>query len=214
MGKIFVIGGPQSSGKTTAWQFLRDKYGSRVGFYEEMSPYVLFPEKSKMGNLAVDGEMEKKIHEADVARVSKILRENEVGVVETLMFHAVYYEEFVGEEFYCQGMKDYEEVLRGVEVGVLFIDTKPEISFARRRDNYLQRVVSETERRGLKGEEARKWSEETMKKYEDRIKNRYQKWWQVFEELDYVKKKWVIENNERSEESFLSEVEKVFSNWL
>ncbi len=214
MGKIFVIAGPQSSGKTTAWQFLKDKYGSGVGFYEEMNSYVLFPKKSRMGNLAVDGEMEKKIHEADVTKVGEILKKDRVGVIETLMFHAVYYEEFVGEEFYYQGMRDYKEALQGVEVGVLFIDTKPEISFARRRDNYLQRIISETKRRGLRGEEARKWGEETMKKYEDKIKDRYQKWWQVFEELDYVKEKWVIENNERSEESFLNEAERVFSSWL
>ena len=208
--KVVVIAGPQASGKTTAWRFLSDKCGGRAGFYEEMNPYVLFPERAKLGNLAVDEEMERKIHEADVARVSEVLKEGMVGVIETLMFHAVYYEEFLGEEFYHQGMRDYEEALRGVEVGVLFIDTTPEVSFAR----YWRRVVGEIERRGLKGEEARRWGEEMMKKYEIRMRDRYQKWWQVFEELDYVKEKWVIENNDRSRGSFLNEVEKVFLSWL
>jgi len=212
--KIIVIAGPQASGKTTVWRFLSDKYGGRAGFYEEMNPYVLFPEKARLGSVVVDAEMEKKIHEADVARIGEVLKEGMVGVIETLMFHAVYYEEFLGKEFYHQGMRDYEKALREVEVGVLFIDTTPEVSFARRRGEYWWRVVREIERRGLKGEEARRWGEEMMKKYETRMKDRYQKWWQVFEELDYVKEKWVIENNDRSRGSFLNEVEKVFLSWL
>ncbi len=210
---LVVIAGPQASGKTTGWEFLKNKYGQVADFYEEMNQNILFPEKVKLGSIIVDAKMERKIHEADIASIAEMKMRNKLRVAETLMFHVVYYEEMVDKEFYERGKKDYQEALREFQVGVIFIDTRPEVSFRRRESEYERRIKNEIERRGLGGSEAKRFRQEMRGKYLRKMKERYPLWKQVYDEIDYAEKR-VIDNNDLSEEEFLKQVVEVFEAML
>jgi len=210
MGKIVVIAGPQSAGKTTATNFLANKYKDKVKFYDEMNQYKLFPEKTKLGGVVVDEEMERAIHEADIKRTRKIVKEEEKALIETAMFHLVYHEKLIGREFYELADREYREVFEGVSLKVIFIDTKPEVSFRRRKPVYEARIEREIKEKGWVGEAASEFRKMMLEKYKRRMEENYPGWRRVYEEIDYAREKIIIENNERSQEDFLAEVDKEF----
>lgn len=201
---LVVIAGPQASGKTTGWEFLKNKYGQMADFYEEINPYVVFPEKAKLGGLVVTPEMQLELHKVDIDILRKAVKTDKLKVFETLMFHGVYYP---------QGLSDYKKVLERKKVGIIFIDVKPEISFRRRKKEYLRRIEQEINEKKLIGEEAGEFEREMMDKYRQRIEKLYPLWKRVYDEIDYAEKR-VIDNNDLSEEEFLKQVVEVFEAML
>ena len=206
-----MIAGPQSSGKTTAWQYLKDKYSHLADFHPEINPYTLF-KNTQLGSIIATAKMQKKIHQADLFRIKNI-RTNKIQVTETCLFHLVYYGLIIGTEFYYQAWQDYKQALSRFNLKIIFINTLPEISFARRRDNYQQRIVNEIETRQLKGEKADTFSKETMAKYKQRINDIYPWWMKVYQDIDYAKAKIMIENNHQFLDKFLKEVDFAFQSF-
>jgi len=208
--KIVVIAGPQSAGKTTATGFLANRHKDKVKFYDEVNQYKLFPEKTKLGGVVVDEKMERAIHEADIERTRKIVKEEKRSLIETAMFHLVYHEKLIGREFYELADREYREVFEGVDLRIIFIDTKPEVSFRRRRPIYEARIEREIKEKGWIGRVASEFRRMMLEKYKKRMEENYPWWKRVYEEIDYAQEKIVIENNERSQEDFLAEVDREF----
>lgn len=203
-----VIAGPQSSGKTTAWQYLKEKYANLADFNPEINPYTLF-KNTQLGSIVATKKMQKKIHQADLTRIKNITI-NKTQVTETCLFHLVYYALIVGSDFYHQAWQDYKQALSSFNLKIIFINTLPEISFARRRENYQQRIDNEIKTRQLKGEKARTFSKETMAKYKQRINDIYPWWMKVYQDIDYAKTKVMIQNNHQFLDKFLGEVDFAF----
>ena len=74
MQRILVIAGPQSAGKTTAIDFLKNKYGIEIEFYGEISQFDLFPQKGRLGGLVVDIENNERSQENFLAEVDREFR--------------------------------------------------------------------------------------------------------------------------------------------
>lgn len=194
MKPIYIcIAGPQSSGKSKAIKFLAQRLKD-IKIHKEINPFVI-GSKNHLGGVFVGKNLERKIIETDLKRLlwlSKIKR-RECHLVETGLFHLVYAQEKLGQGTFKKIKKEYQDLLNKIEVGVLFLDTKPQISWARRRGYYLKRTLAEIKKGGLRGVEAKKLQDQMMRKYKKRIFDLYPLWLKMFESLSYPKVK--IPNN-------------------
>src|SRR3989339_284567 len=206
-----VIAGPQSSGKTTAWQYLKDKYDHLADFHSEINQYTLF-KNTQLGSIAVTAEMQIKIHQADLSRIKSIMADK-VQVVETCLFHLVYYALIIGPDFYQQAWQGDQQAPSRFDLKIIFIDTTPKISFSRRRENYQQRITNEIKLQQLRGKKANEFSRQTMAKYKQRIDEIYPWWKKVYQDIDFAKTKIKIDNNHQSLDKFLAEVDFAFQSF-
>lgn len=203
--KYIIIAGPQCSGKTTALNFLADQFSEQIHIHEEINQYTLFP-NSEMGSIIVDGEMEQKIHSADINKIQSIIPNNKIHIAETDIFHMAYYPLICGEHFYYKGKQDYEKALSRFKVFVIFIDAVPEISFQRRVENYLQRIKKAIQQNKLNGKAAVDFKTTMLNKYQERINKLYPLWIRVYDDIDFAVKKIKINNNHHQKDKFLQDI--------
>lgn len=205
MKPIYIcVAGPQSSGKSEAIKFLSQKFKD-IRPHQEINPFII-ASSSHLGGVFAGKNLERKIIKADLKRLfwlSKTKREV-IHLVETGLFHLVYAQEKLGQEEFKEFKKEYQNLLKKLKTGVFFTDTKPQISWARRRGYYLKRTIAEIKKQGLIGVEAKRLRDKMIRKYKERIFALYPLWLEMFESLPYPKVK--IPNNGRSLESFRKKV--------
>lgn len=189
---LIVIAGPQVCGKTTASRIISQKF-KNILFHPEINQYTILG-GNHLGSAYVSWELEEKIIRADLARLARIVSDKRdlIHLAETGIFHTVYSQIFdvpQAQKF----IKEYEKLYQEAKIGILFINTTPAVSWARRRGYYLKRTLSEIQKRNLEGNQAKKLREEMMGKYKARIFNLYSLWLSTFEIFSYPKIK--IANN-------------------
>jgi len=203
MKKIIIIAGPQSSGKTTTFNFLKTIYKEAV-FVEEINPYFFV--KKHLGGALTDKKLEKKIIAEDFKILSKLKNiKKSLIFIETGIFHIVYAEKIIGKETVDYYFKKYLNVYKYFEPIIIFIDTQPRISWKRRKNIYKKRLINA----GIKTKEE---NEKFLKKYQKNIDDLYPMWIKWLNRFSY--KKILIKNSYKSKRKFLEEAERKIGNLL
>lgn len=145
MNKIafIIIGGPQASGKTTAQKHIKETYRDII-ILKEAAQILIEEERKKevvIGAALVSAGFEKKILDFNLKRTNEILSKGNSGKIyleETYVFNlahmAVKIPEMV-DEYYPKYIKS----LKPFKVGIIFTNVPPEVSFKRRKSEYMRR---------------------------------------------------------------------------
>ena len=209
--RYVIIAGPQSSGKTTAVNYLSTFYMGKVIVHREINPLLLYPKTARLGSIAATGEMQNKIMRADLRRLKMVTNESKTHLAETDVFHLVYILLYLGEEAYKRAFQEYKEALTNFRTTVIFINTKPEVSFARRKEEYAKRVAAEVIRQEIPLEKEQDFTNKMLTVYQKRITDLYPLWLRVFNELNFCEAKIEVENNGLSEKGFVKQIQKTFA---
>lgn len=173
--RLIVIGGPQSSGKTTFFNVLAEHVSSAAAL-SEVTPYTI-SHKKHLGGAFNTAEIELKILETDLLNTSEAIKTHETILVETGIFHCVYAERWCGKEVAEQFWQKYLTLYASCDVQVLYIDSSPETSWQRRAPVYQKRVatLSELEQK------------EHMRRYKEQIEKLYPLWTAYYKKLPFAK---------------------------
>lgn len=192
--KLLIIAGPQSSGKTTAFNYLKSKYPD-YHYQEEINPYYLAG-KNHGGAAFTTNELELKLVEADLQMLCSLKNKKLNGykgiICETSIFHLVYTENFCGLKTADEYLKKYLLLHDNFDSYLLFIDTKPEVSWRRRYPNYLTRTKSNG---GI----------EALEKYQNTIYKLYPIWLKWYDRIPF--KKQTIRNSFITKETFIEKID-------
>lgn len=203
MSKLFIIAGPQSSGKSTVWNLLKNEY-RRFNFIPETNQYSIVG-NDHPGGAFVTYEIEKKILDRDVKVIKSIDRKRPVSVIETGIFHLLYAEKICDKKTADVYFKKYLKAHKNLEPVVIFIDTKPPVSWHRRRKKYLARI----HKSGVTDPEEVK---KTLLKYRKTIFNLYPLWIKYLKKIPF--RKVVIKNTYKSRDRFLRRINKTVKSLL
>jgi len=193
MAKLITIAGPQSSGKTTLFNILKNRY-SGWRFIEEINPYQVI-DKNHPGGAFTNKTHELKILDEDL-RIFKSIHDKRTTVVETGILHVVYGEKFCGAKIAQKYLEKYQKIHNKLEPLIFFIDTKPEVSWRRRQGKYLERINNS----GIKEE---KEVTKRLAKYQKNLYSLYPLWLKYFDKLSY--EKIIFRNSYIDEEEFIRE---------
>jgi len=193
MAKLITIAGPQSSGKTTFFNLLKNRY-KNWRFIEEINPYQLV-DKNHPGAVFLDKKLELKILNEDLKTI-KSVNSKRTTVIETGIFHLVYGEKFCGVKTSQKYFNKYLKVHKKFESLIFFIDTKPEISWRRQQNKYLKRI----KKAGITDE---KKTAGRLAKYQKNLYDLYPLWLKYLKKIPY--QKIVFRNSYISEEEFIRE---------
>lgn len=199
MAHFITIAGPQSSGKSTAINYLKKKY-PKWYFLETIDPYTIGG-MEHAGAAYTDRDLQINLMKIELIKINAMKNKNksmfiaELGIFRLVYAHYFYHKKLADEYFdpYIQAYDDYDS-------HIIFIDTKPEISFKRRKNAYVERIKN----RGIKD---KKVFDRTLKKYQDTIFRLYPHWLRFYNKLRYPKT--IIQNSYISEQEFLTEIDKV-----
>lgn len=189
MAKLIVLAGPQSSGKTTALNLLKEKYPN-LTFLPEINPFTF--QKNHLGGAFADTDMQKRITNTDLERTAGFVAKDGTYVVETGIFSLVYFERVFGAKKAEKQLKKYLTLYKKLNPTIIFIDTKPKFSWQRRKPYYLGRVKIAA--KDLKTQK------EMMKTYKQMIFSNYLLWIKYLDLLPY--NKIVIKNSFKTYEEF------------
>jgi hypothetical protein len=153
VSRLFVVAGPQASGKTTTKEYLACRYAVLSGGAGDESPrnltvlqemrQIVMQERGIRSAIFIDSRAECEIIERDLRRMRGLLDSNLTGDIfldETNAFtlaHAA-----------CHGLDisdylmQYQDLLRDLDATVLFLDVPPDISWLRRQSVYQARVAT------------------------------------------------------------------------
>jgi nicotinamide riboside kinase len=204
MKKLMIIVGPQSSGKTTLFNFLKTKIKKAL-FLEEINPFTLVGKKH-LGGAFVDLKLEKQIINEDLKRLKKIVyqpSEKELVIEETGIFHLIYLKKLANEEICTHYFQKYFRLYNKIFPLIIFIDTKPQISWQRRKQIYLSRLKNITDQKQKKL---------MLKKYREKIFELYPQWHWLYRYLPF--KKIIIKNSYKKKRDFLKEALKIVDLFL
>lgn len=193
--KLIVIAGPQSSGKTTIMKLLEKKY-PHIPFIEETNQFTVV-DKNHLGGAYVDSETERQINEADIEKIKTIDRNQGFAFIESGIMHIIYMEYYCDEKTAIDYLKKYTKAYEGLHPIVFFIDTKPQISWRRRRKTYIQRI----DRAGVTDSKKRR---EMLGFYRTRISNIYHIWHKYYRLIPF--EKYMIKNSYKRWEVFEREI--------
>lgn len=193
--KLIVIAGPQSSGKTTIMKLLEKKY-PHIPFIEEINPFTIIS-RNHLGGAYVDAETERKITDANIEKIKTIDQSQSAVFMETGILHTTYAEYYSGRETAEIYLKKYIKAHEGLHPIVFFIDTKPQISWERRRSIYLRRINN----LGVK-----QWRErmKMLQKYRNTIVALYPLWHKYFHLIPF--EKYIIKNSYKKWNVFEREI--------
>lgn len=187
-----VIAGPQSSGKSTVFNYLKEKYPQH-NFLPEINPYT-FVKKDQSVHKKMDNlNIQKLIFKEDYKRTKQLVNSNDVSIIETGIFNVVYMHNIVGKEAANKQMETYISIYKKINPYIIFVDTKPQISWKRRKTEYMERI-------SLKEKDQ---SKQIMAFYKDRIFKLYPLWMYYFEYMPF--KKVMIRNSYKEQNEFLKE---------
>jgi len=200
--KFIIIAGPQSSGKTTAFDHIKKRYPDAI-FLEEINPYTF--NKTHLGGAFVGKALEMKIVEEDLKRLESLTsacekkKSNLAFIVqETGIFHLVYCEGLFEKRYLRRYYQKYLKIYNHFDVFVLFIDTKPSCSWSRRKYIYIERI----KKLGI-----RKKKEKVVmpERYRRKIETLYPLWLRWYKKVPY--KKTIIKNSKKDLPAFLKSIE-------
>lgn len=190
---LITIAGPQSSGKTTIFNLVKQKY-PQLNFISEINPYSLVGEKH-LGAAFVSSDLEIKITEKELVILNPLVNQQKLSIVETGIFHLVYIELHLGKKVAQEYLYKYLKLYNRLNPTIFFIDTKPEISWQRRKEKYEKRIISISDQ---------KQKNKIMTKYNQTLYNLYPLWLKYFELLPF--KKIMIKNSFKSKIEFQTEI--------
>ncbi len=199
--KLIIIAGPQSSGKTTAFQFLK-KIRPDFLYIPETNMYSIIS-KSHRGAAYVTKTNERIILKNDIGIHRTIPGNIAAAVIETGIFHLIYAEAILGlkqatkyYQQYCSALKEFNPV-------IIFIDTKPEVSWKRRKSTYEKRTANMNNPKERKN---------AMKKYKQTMFRFYPVWIKWYERFRF--KKYMIRNSLQSKKVFLESIQIISEEYL
>jgi len=193
MAKLVIIAGPQSSGKTTLFNVLKNRYPN-LRFIDEVNVYQLAGENHPGGAFS-DKTLELKLLEEDLNRLKNV-DDKRTTVIETGIFHLVYCEKFCGRDTARIYLEKYVQIYNKLQPLLFFIDTKPEISWRRRQEKYKDRIA----RAGITDE---KDIIKKLSRYQKHLFALYPIWLKFFDKIPY--EKIIYRNSYVSEAEFIRE---------
>ena len=193
--KLITIAGPQSSGKTDTLEII-SKYFPKFPIYFEVNPYSVVS-KNHLGAAFTDSSLTKKIADIDIKNIRKIPRDNKIHILETGILHLCYLEHICSN--YCaeKYLKKYILAQKNFHSIIIFIDTKPEISWKRRKPIYLKRIKDNI----INGLHEKKI---TLNKYRKIIYDLYPLWLKYYHKAPF--EKYMIKNSCKSYSVFKKEL--------
>lgn len=199
--RLIVIAGPQSSGKTTLFQVLKKRFPKNI-FLEEINPYLLTGHKH-FGAAFVNKNLQKAICNADIQRTLKITnsKTDHTYIIETGIFGLAYLEKIFGARKANIYWKKYLTIYKKFTPIIFFIDTKPIISWKRRKDKYLLRILNT----GIKD---KKSINKMMKKYNKNLNDLYPLFIKYYQKIPF--KKYQINNSRKKQLVFINQVLQLF----
>lgn len=207
MKEFLIIAGPQSSGKTTAFNYLKNKLINNhkkketVKFFPEVNPYSIVG-KDHLGGAFTNKELEIKIIKKDLELLKNInsLPDRMTPIIiETGIFHLVYGEIFCGVRITNSFYQKYLELHKNLKTKIIFIDTKPEVSWKRRKAIYKKRTANFTNPQERK---------KALERYRLTIERLYPLWLKWYKKLPF--EKYMIRNSYKKERLFLREIMDIF----
>lgn len=189
--KLIIFAGPPSSGKSIIFQLIGKKY-SVVQLLPEINPYTVIGNHHH-GGAFVDHSQEIKITEANIQRLIAILHQQKVFVTESDIFHLAYHKKLRNNKTFATYQKLYYQLYQKLHVSIFFIDTKPHISFRRRKTIYLNRVKDKDP----------KTRRAMINAYESNIYELYPHLIELYNELPFDK--IMIKNSYKSRGRFIKE---------
>ncbi|KKP66153.1 MAG: hypothetical protein UR68_C0035G0014 [Candidatus Roizmanbacteria bacterium GW2011_GWA2_35_19] len=200
MSHLIVISGPQSSGKTTVFNYLKGRLKD-FSFVEEINPYIV-KKSSHPRYISPSGKFQEELSLMTLKKI-KLLNSNKNYVFETGPMQIVYVEKYSGFKAANLYLKKYLKILKSFNPTIIFIDSKPEISFKRRKKKYLERIKE------YRLEDKEK---EILGEYKQKIIDLYPLWLKWLDRYPY--KKIVINNNNKTKRQFIDEVSKIILSLL
>lgn len=198
MAHFITIAGPQSSGKTVAINHLKKKH-PKWYFMEVIDPYTIGG-MDHAGAAYTDRDLQKSLLKIELIKINSMHKKtNPVLIAEMGIMRLVYASHFYDKKLANEYFEQYVDAYESFNSHIIFIDTKPEQSFSRRRNKYIERIKN----RGIKD---KKKFDKALKKYEDTIFRLYPHWLKLFNKIPFPKT--IIKNSHISEAEFLSEIDK------
>ncbi len=210
---MVFISGSQSAGKTTLFNYLKNFY-PQAKFQPEINPYTVVGKHS--GGAFVTTDLQKEISRLTAEQFKILSKPAKEGLVfwETGFMNLAYVLRNGKDENYLYFKKEYLKLARLAEVKIVFIDTRPEVSWQRRRANYLKRVQEYLEDNHIKEEKREEVTQQRMAKYKKNLWLMYPLFKETLKVLNLPT--YVIENNGNSLEEFLDRgrqlIDKIVSN--
>lgn len=199
MTKLIIIAGPQSSGKTTTLNLLKEFYPA-IPVIPETNQYNV-QSKDHPGGVFVGKKLEIKIISKDISVIQRIDRTVHKVIIEDGIFHQLYMEKFGDKTMLEKFYEKYMKACEGLHPIILFIDTKPEISWQRRKKIYAERVKKA-------GVTVRSEKQKMMEIYRKRIFDLYPLWHKYYNLFPF--EKYMIKNSYKSYNTFVEDFMKVF----
>ncbi|MCL4364639.1 deoxynucleoside kinase [Patescibacteria group bacterium] len=199
MSHFITIAGPQASGKTTALNHLK-KHHQDWFFLEDINPFTVIG-KNHPGAAYTDTELEGKILEIVSAKLHKIENHyDQIIVAEMGIFHLVYGQFIGSKKLSNQFLPKFLKIYNEFNSSIVFINITPNVSFARKRKSYRQRILA-------KGTTDDKEISDSLTVYKHAINNIYPYWLDLYQRLDFPK--ITIENSDLTEKEFLAKLDSV-----
>ena len=200
MSHLIIIAGPQSSGKTTVFNYLRDRLKDFL-FVEEINPYKV-KKSSHPKYISPSGKFQEELSLMTLKKI-KSLTAKKNYIFETGPMQIAYVEKYSGLKVASLYFKKYLKILKSFNPTIIFIDSKPEVSFKRRRKKYLERIKE------YHLEDKR---EEILSEYKQKIIDLYPLWNKWFNKYPY--NKIVIKNSNKTKRRFINEVSEIILSLL
>lgn len=190
---LITIAGPQSSGKSTVFSSLQSIYPTAF-FIEETNQYKLIGNHHP-GAAYVTSSIEEQILNEDIKIINSLDCSQDIYIIETGILHVTYAAFMLGKEKADIFFNEYLRTYNKFRPVVLFIDTKPEISWKRRKPIYFKRTAD------CKSPQERT---EMMNTYRKRIIDLYTFWLQYYQRIPFTK--FTIRNSYKRYDTFMKEV--------
>lgn len=205
---LITIAGSQSAGKTTAFSYLKSRFPS-IKFYPEINPYTIAG-KNHLGGAYADKNIQKVIIKQGLKRLRVILVNHiPAACEETGVFAFAYAQDLVPKQELEKLKKEYLKLYQQLNPRIIFINTPPQISWARRRNKYQQRINRFlNQQQTLSLQQAKKIRKAMMEQYKTKIYQNYSNLINFYTSLPF--KKLIINNSGLREKEFLKEMEKLF----
>lgn len=196
-GRIIVVAGPQSSGKTTLFNLMKGRHPGwpRVG---EFNPYTVRGSGHRGGAFA-SRQLELEITRRDLEAVSALVPGTDC-LVETGPFHLAYLERYCGLGTAEAYFPRYLQVYNRLNPFIIFIDTAPGASWLRRQPVYEARL----DRNGVTDPAMQ---EAALGKYRRFMEEMYPLWKKYFSLFPFDK--IAVANSHTDPSRFLRDAEKL-----
>ncbi len=193
--RLIIIAGPQSSGKTEAIKIISQHF-PRFPIYHEVNPYSV-ESKNHRGGAYTNSSLSKKIVDIDIENIRKIPRDNKINILETGILHLCYIEQICGVFCAENYFKKYISAQKDLHSIIIFIDTKPAISWKRRKPEYLARIKKNNITNP-------KEQRATLNKYRSTISTLYPLWLKYYNKAPF--EKYMIKNSNKNYYVFKKEL--------